>query len=643
MPFYKGAQKLFPDMSLKSLAPLCRELHMAWGIWRRHEKYTDSKGNSWSKEDFYNFWRSLNYNLKQKGGTGCVMLKGMPTSLTCVSCSEQEQKDLESLYKGIERDFPSMSLERLARFCLVLHMGWGTYRQFKNFTDVKGNEWKVEDFRRVHKVLDEQMKKKGGKGCKPFNPFDEPATKRETPSYPRASSMSRSGKCQALVLKNGRLATMEDYDEICFCDGTCVDMDSRNFEATRLELDGHGANRLLTRDATPELKKAWLSEGVDVRYVDEELEQMNALDDSEMPIKFFLVGAERREISKLADGVMLNAVQIKQAKQLEPWRSEFRGQIMLDNGIFGDTLLNVDELVGRVHSVMPDIAVGPDVLYDRDIHIKSLKRQKEFLSKKLPKEVSVMLVPQGNTCLEFEWCTKQILKMKPEVIGLGRMSMKVAGYPGRGHKQRIYALKRLQDLGILDEIKSEGIRMHALGLSKPWELPYLNKFGFYSIDSMSYIYSSLYNQLAMPGDPTEMSFSVVNGQVKQTRNIEDDVHSRRAQFVKEYPHSGSLDARQWWIVQNVWKPMSKMKATDYHIMNSVRDLKFEDRDDKPMLEKPTKEGLSHKVYQTLQNDQASVGVPDVDAMDVAKLSDRELHHLHHLMHVAWKQKGAGGE
>lgn len=442
--------------------------------------------------------------------------------------------------------------------------------------------------------------------------------------------------CQGILLKGSRLATAEDYDEVCFCDGACVK--GLGFEKLKLEMGGRGVNRLLARDSTPEMRKQWLSEGVEVRYIDEEMEQMEGLKES--GLKFFLVGAERRKISHLADGVMVNAVQIKKAAQLEPWRSEYKGQIMLDNGIFGDTLLSVDELVGRVNTIVPDVVVGPDVLYDRDIHTKSLQRQKEFIGKQMPKETETMLVPQGNTVLEYEWCVKEILKLKPAIMGIGRMSIKVAGYPGRGHKQRVYALNRIEKMGLLDEIKSEGIRLHALGLSKPWELPYLNKFGFWSLDSMSYIYSSIYNQLAMPGDPTESSFTLTDGQVRQTRNVEDDVHRRRVAFAKNYPHSGELDTRQEWIVQNIWRPLSRVKATEYHVLNSIRDLKFEDRDDVPMLEKPRKEGMNGKVLAALQEG-GKASVSDLENVNVADLDNDELRTYHFLLHVAWKREGGG--
>jgi len=625
MPFYKGAEKLWPNLSLQRLAPICRELHMAWGIWRQHQKYTDEKGHSWSKEDFWNMWRILDQLLRKKGGKGCVKLPYMPTSLAI------DKPELASIYKGINIKWKDMSLRELAGYCQVLHMGWGTYRQYKNFTDVKGNEWTPKDFEYYRGILDNLMKEKGGNGCKPFNPFSAPPTKRD--------NMLSGGKCKGILFKNNRLATTEDYDEVCFCDGTCLPMKSTSFEKLQLELDARGANRVLAKDSTPEMRKRFLSMGAEVRYVDEELEQMQSLDDKQSPINVFLVGAERREIANFADGVMLNAVQTKKAEQLQPWRDSYKGKIMLDNGIFGDVLLSIDELVGRVNTIVPDVAVGPDVLYDRDIHIKSVKRQKEFMGKKIPDVTEVMLVPQGNTCLEFESCVKEIIKMKPNIIGLGRMSMKVAGYPGRGHKQRIYALHRLQQLGLMDEIKSEGIKMHALGLSKPWELPYLNKFGFWGIDSMSYIYSSLYHQLAMPGDPTEMSFHVINGGLKQTRGVEDEVHEARLRFIKSYPHDGSLEARQNWIIKNVWNPMKNMKATDYHVLSTIKDLKFEDRDDTPMLEKPKKEGLRERVYGSLQDDGQKIDISDLRNVNIGDLDTEELRNYHFLTHVAWKRSG----
>jgi len=414
-------------------------------------------------------------------------------------------------------------------------------------------------------------------------------------------------------------------------------VDIRKFDKIVMEMNARGANRMLATDVTPEYRKKFLSEGIDVQHI--ELSQMEKLDDDAPRVKFFLVGAERRKIADFADGVMLNAVQVKKREQLEPWRSEYKGKIMLDNGIFGDVLLSVDELTERVNTIVPDIAVGPDVLFDHDIHLKSIKRQKEFVGKKLPDETEIMLVPQGNTCLEYEWCIGEVVKMKPDVIGLGRMSMKIAGYPGKGHRQRLFCFNRLEKLGLLDKIHEEGIKIHALGLSKPWELPYMNKYKVYSLDSMSYIYSSLYHQLAMPGDETERMMTVLHdGTVKKSRDIDDQLHARRCEFSKTYPFDKSLDERQQWIVKNVWHQMAATKATDHHVLSSLKGLRWEDRDDTPMLEKPRKEKLRQKVFNALQEgSDEKMNVSDLQGIDISNLDNEELLAYHFLLHNAYRR------
>jgi len=91
MPFWKGIQSEFDGWSLEKLAPYCLELHRSYGVWRQHEKFHDVKGNSWSKEDFWNFWRILDRALKAKGGKGCQPLDGMPSHLEeeCVGCKDE--------------------------------------------------------------------------------------------------------------------------------------------------------------------------------------------------------------------------------------------------------------------------------------------------------------------------------------------------------------------------------------------------------------------------------------------------------------------------------------------------------------------------------------------------------------------------
>jgi len=297
MPFYKGAEKEFPGTPLNKLAPVCFELHRAWGTFRRFDKYTDSKGNSWSKTYFKKFWSALNSALKKKGGTGCTKLKGLtegqtlenlctalamkdddistfedaeyfvlcdgsrllkdqlsspddfsrekigqifaksidadlekkfmkehaipvikierwPRELSYLSevpatlpqttetsdglCEDEEQmlkelgkKQLESIYKGIEKEWKDMSLDRLSRFCLVLHMGWGTYRRGnRNFTDIKGNKWNATDFRKMRTTLDKLIKEKGGNGCKPLKAIDAPPTRWPPDARERTRNMS---------------------------------------------------------------------------------------------------------------------------------------------------------------------------------------------------------------------------------------------------------------------------------------------------------------------------------------------------------------------------------------------------------------------------------------------------------------------
>lgn len=302
-------------------------------------------------------------------------------------------------------------------------------------------------------------------------------------------------------------------------------------------------------------------------------------------VSLYLVGAEKRPIADHVEGVMLNAVTVNPNHE---WFQEYKGIKVMDNGIFGGTVLSVAELAEKARQVQPDIVVGPDVLYDDDIHIKSVERQKRFMKEKLPERTKVQLVPQGNTTEHYEWCISQIVKMNPDYIGLGRMSMKLAGYPLKGHFQRVYALNRFEELGLLDEIRDNAIKIHALGISKPSEFKYLNYFSVSCADSMSYIYSSIYNQIVWPGDNYEGQTKInKDGSIVRKKTDTDEVYEAKQRFFATYPASGPLDERQLWIIKNVWLPCRAELATKNHIREIVEGVDFEkEKDDTPILEKP---------------------------------------------------------
>lgn len=285
------------------------------------------------------------------------------------------------------------------------------------------------------------------------------------------------------------------------------------------------------------------------------------------------------------DGVMLNAVQVKTREDIslpENWE----GILILDNGIFGGTVLKVDELVERTNTISPEIVCGPDVLYAEDTHLKSLERQKRFLKAKLPSETSVMLIPQGNTCEQYEWCIGECLKLNPDYLGLGRMSIKLAGYPGKSYSQRIFALQHLEESGILDKIKEQDIRMHALGLSSPYEFKYFNHYGFWSVDSIGYLFSSLFHELHWPEDLQERKFHIRQGEIQTFGDEDEEIKKRRLEFVKDYPFAEHQSVRAYWIMRKIWKPLASMKASQEEVSQRISGLQWEDRDDTPILEKP---------------------------------------------------------
>lgn len=290
-------------------------------------------------------------------------------------------------------------------------------------------------------------------------------------------------------------------------------------------------------------------------------------------------------VLKEVDGVMLNAVQVKSREDITV-PQDWDGILILDNGIFGGTILKVDELVERTQAIKPDIVCGPDVLYAEDTHLKSLERQKRFIKAKLPPETEVMLIPQGNTCEQYEWCINEVIKLNPRFIGLGRMSMKLAGYPGKSYNQRIYCLNRLEEEGVLDRIKEQDIKLHALGLSSPFEFKYFNLFGFYSVDSIGFLFSSLFHELHWPEDPGERKFHIRYGEVQTFEDEDEQLRKARFEFVRDYPADQHQSVRAYWIMRKIWKPLAAMRATKEQVSQRVSGLNWENRDDNAILEKP---------------------------------------------------------
>jgi len=507
-------------------------------------------------------------------------------------------------YKG--RNWKNLPDQELVWAHFQCHRAYGTYLRYGKYHDEKNNSWSLEDFYNQHKLIWQEMKRRGMN----VDPNDE-------------------------LLKIGP-RTHEDWSSIHSGNITQDEIErcvkDPKWQAFRESLKGLPLGEQFTK------LKQWNNQNsrcakVQVTNYINALRRGGLLEEIAMTkqkkLKMFLVGAQKKPIADLADGVMISAVQTKSRGALRPWIDSYKGMIVMDNGIFSNIVMSVEELAQRTREVVPHVVCGPDVLFQHDIHIKSIKRQQDFLKQKLPKETEVMLIPQGNTCLEYEWCIGEIIKMNPAWIGLGRMSMKVAGYPGKGHAQRTYCLKRLEELGLLDKIKSQGIKMHALGVSKPFEFRYFNRFGFDSFDSMSYIYASIFNQLVYPLDATESQFALENGEVKRKKGESDELYQAKVEFAKGYPWDKSLEERQEWIIKNIWRPMMEQYAQDKHIERLTGHLRWEDRDDTPMLQKPGKE----KLREAIQMDEV-LSLEDLKHIEIETLDEDYVRSYHLMIHNA---------
>jgi hypothetical protein len=512
-------------------------------------------------------------------------------------------------YKG--RNWKSLPDSELVWAHWRIHQAWGLYQKYGKYNDYKGNSWSKEDFYNQHKLIYDEMKRRG-MNVDPNDPM------LRIGPHPR-----KQDKWDDI-----HIGPLKEEDiERCVRD--------RQWQKFREGLEG------LPLYNRYERLKCWFQSNtpcakIQVTNYINALRRSGLLEgiamDKPKKLMMFLVGAEKKPIADLADGVMISAVQIKSRNMLMPWLDTYKGKIMMDNGIFSNIVMSVEELAQRVNSIEPHIVCGPDVLFDHEIHLKSLKRQKQFMAQHLPKSTEVMLIPQGNTCLEYEWCIGEIIKMNPDWIGLGRMSMKVAGYPGKGHQQRVYCLRRLEELELIDKIKSAGIKMHALGVSKPFEFRYFNRYGFSAFDSMSYIYASLFNQLVYPLDSTESQFHLEEGVIKRKAKESDELYNAKMEFAKSYPWDKSLEERQIWIVKNIWRPMMEQHAQDKHVERLTGNLLWDDRDDTPMLIKPGTEKIRDAIQM---ND--SLALEDLKTIDIMKLDSDYVRSYHLIVHNAWNK------
>ena len=300
-------------------------------------------------------------------------------------------------------------------------------------------------------------------------------------------------------------------------------------------------------------------------------------------VQIYLVGA-REELLDYCDGVMLNAYNLstKQIQNAKKWKQEGI-VIVLDNGAFQSATLTPAQLLEATKLVEADVVCAPDFLYDADSDKKSVEAQREFLSMK--PECKVMGIGQGQSAFKFEACIREIIKLNPEIIGIGRKSMQVAGYPGRGLSQRIFALQRLQDLGILDEIKDQGIEIHALGVENPHAFRYFNHYGFSSVDSMSYIFSSLYTQLHHPEDSDEKPFKHKEGIVVPKDTDSSELVEKKQAMFDSFKSLSSLEEKQAYILKNIWLPLRGQVATEEDVRRITEGLSIEQRNDSPVLSK----------------------------------------------------------
>jgi hypothetical protein len=163
--------------------------------------------------------------------------------------------------------------------------------------------------------------------------------------------------------------------------------------------------------------------------------------------------------------------------------------VLMDNGAYEKELLSNEMLLEVAHYIKPSCIVAPDELRNFNV---TIEKTFAFLDsdsyKKLPKEVSIMAVPQGKTLSEYIDCYRMFaFDHRIDFIGLNFVSnFDLPDKQPANHKDfeqmnnRIALTKYLHHNNLINKDKKH----HLLGLSSPLELAYQRKYDWiYSNDS----------------------------------------------------------------------------------------------------------------------------------------------------------------
>jgi len=495
-------------------------------------------------------------------------------------------------------DVSSLSKEELQEVYAWLHLAWHIEKRTGSFIE-HGESWSKEDIWNLYQLLLEAMAKEG---IRPQN-IDDLDTTKLSADYGQPAQHNENGEMLFLDDVLQYIKPVKLAHPFVYLTGGIVNHGSTTGDIDILiKASENDPVARVTAFRVFRLFPPELQDRIHFLYDNPEFTQSGPVT-SHVPaltlecqpilplerveqshkLHLYLVGAQE-PLLDYCDGVMLNAYNLstKQIQNAKAWKASGI-RVMLDNGAFSDKTLTPSQLLEASKLVEADVVCAPDFLYDIDSDKKSIKAQREFLNMK--PECKVMGIGQGQSAFKFEACIREIIKLNPDIIGIGRKSIQVAGYPSRGLPQRVFAMQRLQELGILDEIKDQGIEIHALGVENPHVFKYLNLYGFNSVDSMSYIWSSIYGQLYLPEDPDEKPIKLKEGQVIPKETDTPELIKKKQALVDAFKSLSSLEEKQAFILKEIWLPLREKTATEEDVRRITEGLSIEQRDDSPTLQK----------------------------------------------------------
>jgi hypothetical protein len=108
-------------------------------------------------------------------------------------------------------------------------------------------------------------------------------------------------------------------------------------------------------------------------------------------------------------------------REIEFWKG-VQGYKILDNGAYEGVTVSPDVLLKQATEVGASEVILPDKLFDKDWTIKNTRECIEMFRGKF----KIMVVAQGRSFVEWYDCAKELMNLKPDVIGIPKLAARFA-------------------------------------------------------------------------------------------------------------------------------------------------------------------------------------------------------------------------